>query len=157
MKTALRHGIRIVSASDRWNEFWPMLKQRLRERAHVRPVHTFDEIKWLAARFPEQIQLWLAESPIDNSVVAGIVFFIHAQAVNAQYIGSNAQGRECRALDLLMGSAIEAFAEEKQWMGLGTSHWPQTHQVNAKLKEWKESWGALEYAQYFWEVPLADY
>ena len=89
---------------DTLETYWELLTTVLQKNHSVKPVHTFEEMKLLMSRFPQQIKLFLVRS--GREIVAGCVVFITQQVAHIQYIASGEQGREQGALDLLFRHLI---------------------------------------------------
>lgn len=130
-----------VSQSVDFDSFWPILVEVLLQRHGVHPVHTLDEIRLLHSRFPSHIRLYTAK--LNTEVVAGTVIYASRGVAHAQYIASNAKGRECGALDLLFSRLIADYQSEGyRWFDFGISTDHDGSALNTGLLSQKEGFGA---------------
>lgn len=127
------------SAED-WASFWTVLDRELQARHGTHPVHTLEEIRMLAERFPAQISLRLARW--EGRVVAGLVLFDTPTVRHLQYMAADEQGRKCAALDLLLEQAIAGAQAEAKWFDFGHSNEDEGRSLNSGLAFYKESFGA---------------
>jgi hypothetical protein len=117
---ATKRGVRF-GRSERWSEYWRLLGEVLGARHGVAPVHTAEEIQRLAAQFPDNIALHVAEDAVGN-ILAGIVLFITAEVAHAQYLANGAAGREAGALDGLILHLLEAPPPGVSYFDFGISN-----------------------------------
>jgi lipid II:glycine glycyltransferase (peptidoglycan interpeptide bridge formation enzyme) len=144
-----------VAPSDRWPDFWCVLQENLHARHDVRPVHTLDEIRLLASRFPDEIRLFVVGD--GHSVLAGTVIYETATTAHAQYIGSSVAGQQTGALDLLFGWLIdEHYAGCKDWFDFGISTEQGGQVLNEGLLAFKEGFGARAVCYEHWLLPCAQ-
>jgi hypothetical protein len=127
------------SAED-WAAFWQLLDHELQARHGSRPVHTLEEIRLLAARFPTHISLRLARW--SGRIVAGLVLFDTPTVCHLQYMAAEEQGRRCAALDLLLEQAIAGAQARAKWFDFGHSNEDEGRVLNTGLAFYKESFGA---------------
>jgi len=135
---ARQSGI-VVSENNRWDAFWPVLAHRLASRHGVKPVHSVDEIRLLANRFPDKIRLWCAMD--GDEVLAGIVGFLFETTFHVQYSAASDRGRDAGALDLLALSLVEQNPSNAKWLSFGTSCEQGGQILNDGLLAWKEGFG----------------
>jgi hypothetical protein len=138
-KKALAAGLIVEESSD-WAGFWEVLAANLRERHHVQPVHTLEEITLLSARFAGMIRLFAAT--LYGAIQAGAVIFETDNVAKVQYIASVESGRQNGALDLLFGHLLDADFAAKEVFDFGTSMDPATGGLNAGNCAFKEGFGA---------------
>jgi hypothetical protein len=129
----------VFCEGDLWEKFWPVLEHRLTSRHGVKPVHTLDEIRLLAGRFPDKIRLWCATD--GDEVLAGIVGFLFDTTFHVQYSAASDRGRDAGALDLLALSLIEQNPSIAKWLSFGTSCEQGGQILNEGLLAWKEGFG----------------
>lgn len=152
---AQAEGVEIAASRD-WEGFWDILAQRLSERHAVKPVHSCDEIRLLAGRFPEQIKLWCVLE--HGRIRAGMVGFLYGGTFHVQYSATDARGRELRALDLLALHLIDRARPGHRWFSFGTSCEDGGAVLNGGLLAWKEGFaghGAV-YEEFAYDVPGDD-
>lgn len=139
VKKAQKNGV-TVERSGSYDAYWPVLESTLKERHGTRPVHSLEEIRLLASRFPEQIQLHQACR--DGRVLAGIVLYLAGPVAHVQYIAATSEGREVGALDLLLESLIADSLMVARWFDFGISNEEDGRVLNEGLIEQKEGFGA---------------
>jgi len=137
-RNAARSGVTVDESED-FASFWAILEDNLRERFDRAPVHTLDEIRLLRSRFPENIRLFAASA--GGAMVAGTVMYLSDQVAHAQYIASNAAGRELGALDLLFLDLLERMRSFR-YFDFGISTEENGTRLNRGLIEYKEGFGA---------------
>ncbi|MDE5684162.1 MAG: GNAT family N-acetyltransferase, partial [Muribaculaceae bacterium] len=91
-------------------------------------------------RFPENIRLFGVFE--DERMIAGTVLYITHTTVHAQYIASDAIGREKGALALLFHTVIEQFRASARYFDFGTSNEDGGLVLNAGLIRQKCGFGA---------------
>lgn len=133
-------------------DFWALLTKVLEENHGVKPVHTFEEMRLLMSRFPQQIKLFLVRS--EREIVAGCVVFITRQVAHIQYIASGEQGRELGALDLLFRHLINERFKQMAYVDFGISTEHGGNYLNEGLIFQKEGFGARAVCYDSYEVDL---
>lgn len=120
-------------------DFWVVLEEVLKEHHYAKPVHTLQEMRTLMRSFPQEIQLFTVKK--DKRVIAGTILYVTPNVVHTQYIASNAEGRNNRALDLLFKYLIEEKFKHMPFFDFGTSNEDAGRYLNASLIAQKESFG----------------
>jgi hypothetical protein len=140
--TRQRAGLELAagSAEADWAAFWDVLSQELQARHGSRPVHTLAEMQRLTACFPREITLRVARW--QGELVAGLVLFETPTVCHLQYMATDAQGRRCAALDLLLEQAITGAQAAGKWFDFGHSNEDDGRALNTGLAFYKESFGA---------------
>lgn len=133
--------------------YWELLTQVLEENHSVKPVHTFEEMKLLMSRFPQQIKLYLVRS--ERRIVAGCVVFITRQVAHIQYIASGEQGKELGALDLLFRHLINERFKSMAYLDFGVSTEHGGNYLNEGLIFQKEGFGARSVCYDSYELDLS--
>ncbi len=136
---AIRAGLTVRESRD-FASYWQILSSVLAERHNTMPVHNVTEIEMLAGRFPENIRLFGVFE--DERMIAGTVLYITHTTVHAQYIASDAIGREKGALALLFHTIIEQFRATARYFDFGTSNEDGGLVLNAGLIRQKCGFGA---------------
>lgn len=139
-----------VRRSDDFVGFWPVLTASLEERHEVRPVHSLEEMELLAARFPEQIQLFVAYA--GDALVAGEVVYVTETAAHLQYAMTTTEGRKLSAHDLLVAHVLDAFSDRVRYFDFGHSSDREGRRINPGLIGFKEHFGARAVAHDFYRV-----
>ena len=151
-----REGLRVERRED-WENFWPLLERNLQERHGVRVVHTLDEIRLLASRFPENIQLFGALQ--NDTWRGGMVVFRTPEVFHIQYSAATEEGRllgTANLLGLLLGR--EHALGSSRWMSFGNSCEQAGLVLNDGLAAFKEGLGGhgAVYDEYEYEpAPIA--
>ncbi|NPA43686.1 MAG: GNAT family N-acetyltransferase [Chlorobi bacterium] len=138
-----------VVPSKNWEKFWNILESNLNERHGAKPVHTLDEIRLLASRFPENIRLFLYQ--YKNEILAGAVVYAYRHARHFQYLSARPDlaGNGRGAVDKLVWELIKAFYPRTPYVSLGTAC--REEGLHETLAYWKYSFGAVPVPQYEWE------
>ena len=152
-KRAVREGVEVDVSWQHLPAFWKVLEETLRSRFRATPVHSLTEINTLRERFPERVRLLVAERHGD--VLAGVVLFAAGRALHMQYSAASDVGRRSRAMDLVIGEAIEIAKQGGfRFFALGTSNGEPGGELNGSLYEFKLSFGAGSIAQEEFELLL---
>ncbi len=138
-RKAQKAGIQ-CSHSDDWEKFWDILSQLLQSRYGAKPVHTLDEIRMLAARFPQNIRLHTATA--DGELLAGIVIYNTGLVAHSQYTAATPRGKELSAVTALYHTLIEDYTPHCRYFDFGTSNEDGGREVNPGLLRQKCSYGA---------------
>jgi hypothetical protein len=137
---AKRKGL-LVKVDGDYEKFWnEILIPNLKEKYNTSPVHSLDEIKLLAARFPKHIKQVNVYQ--DDKIVAGTTLFLTKNVVHPQYISGNENKNELGSLDLLMNDVFDHFKEGRNYFSFNTSSEENGKLLNEGLLFWKESYGA---------------
>jgi hypothetical protein len=135
---AAKAGV-VCEETEDFTAFWDMLAANLKERFDRSPVHTVAELALLRSRFPENIRLFVARK--DGKTVGGTVMYLSGQVAHAQYIASNAAGRDLGALDLLFLTLLEKLRGFR-YFDFGISTEENGTKLNKGLIDFKEGFGA---------------
>ncbi len=139
VNVAIKANVQVAESTD-WNGFWHVLEEVLAQRHATKPVHSVEEIKLLHSRFPEQIKLYTAS--IHQRIVAGVVMFYTHTVAHSQYIASNAEGRDAKALALLFRHLIDqAKANGYAYFDFGISNEDHGRWLNEGLVQQKSRLG----------------
>lgn len=130
----IKNGIHLLEG------MWKVLEENLAMRYGVKPVHSFQDITRLAQMFPEEINCTCAL--LKEEIIAGVVTFSTKTCMHAQYIASNACGKENSGLDLVFNKLIEqAKKMEKTWFDFGISNENEGKILNSGLYNFKAEFG----------------
>lgn len=142
-----------VERSDDYGAFWPILEDNLWRTYGIKPVHTQEEMELLHARFPQDIQLYLARKE-DGTPVAGTVLYITPRVVHSQYISATPEGKHLHAVDALYRRIIREDYADHPYIDFGKSTVDDGTQLNESLIYQKEGFGArgICYDGYIWNV-----
>ena len=151
VKNAAKNGV-IVRESNNYEEYLSILSEILSKYHNAKPVHTADEIKLLANRFPENIRLFAAYK--DDVMIAGIIAYITSTVVHAQYIANSDEGRQYGALDAVVDFMISSYSATKQYLDFGISTEKEGRFLNEGLVQQKQEFGGRAIAYDFYELKV---
>jgi Acetyltransferase (GNAT) domain len=149
---ARRAGL-YVEQMNGFDRFWPVLEQNLVERHGTKPVHTLDEITYLAGRFPENILLFVCA--VGEEILAGSVVYLSTNVCHVQYNGASAEGRRQGALDLVLAEVIDRFSSTYRVIDFGISTERGGRLLNGGLIDYKEGFGGRAVNYDFYEMRIA--
>ena len=146
---AQAHGKKIkIEPSGAWDVFWSILEKNLEVRHQSKPVHSLQEIKYLASKFPHHIQLYLGY--LDEEPVVGSVVYKKKKVWHFQYLSTVPGLPEKRFMaDYLVWELIKQAYGSYDFIGMGTAE--NNGKPDEKLIYWKYSFGAEPMAQFLWE------
>ncbi|MCM1440786.1 MAG: GNAT family N-acetyltransferase [Roseburia sp.] len=138
--------------SDAWEAFWILLQKCLRDRHGVAPVHTIDEIRLLAGRFPDNIKLFTTERA--GELLAGAVVYLAGRVAHIQYIATSAEGRCIKALPQLLNFIYSYYQSDFDYLDFGVSTTDSGRHLNEGLLLQKSGLGArsVAYTEYTLEL-----
>ncbi|EDM42945.1 hypothetical protein SCB49_01537 [unidentified eubacterium SCB49] len=152
---ALRNGLEL-KVEDHFDAFWnDVLIPNLKNKHGISPVHSLDEIKLLAARFPNNIKQ--VNIYKDDKVVAGTTVFLTKTTIHPQYVSGNADKNSYGSLDLAYDFIINHFEKEKRYFDFNISSEENGKILNSGLIFWKESCGARTFTADTYEIQTNAY
>ncbi|WP_255592542.1 GNAT family N-acetyltransferase [Marixanthomonas sp. SCSIO 43207] len=152
---AIRNEL-IVQVDDNYDGFWnEILIPNLQKKHGVNPVHTLEEIKMLASRFPKQIKQVNVYK--GDKIVAGTTVFLTKTTVHPQYVSGNIDKNTYGSLDLEYDFIINHFQEGKRYFDFNISSEENGKHLNEGLIFWKESCGARTFTADNYVVDTACY
>lgn len=137
-------------------QLWEVVTAALMERHHVRPVHTLDEIEYLATRFVPEVECLGAFD--GEKILGGVVLFHSPRVTHVQYSVSSQAGMKVGAMDLLVERGIaDAVERNARFFDLGISTDPSGAELNDTLHQFKTEFGAgaIVYDQYELDLSAA--
>lgn len=150
LNKARKAELRVEEVND-FRPFWEqVLVPNLWEAHRVKPVHTVEEIQWLAANNAPFIRQF--DVLEEGKVVAGMTIYETQTTAHVQYISSSARGRELAALDLLIDHLVQQEFSHKACFDFGTVNEENGTKINKGLMDWKESFGAKPFVHQFYKV-----
>ncbi len=148
---AKRESLEIVE-SNNYREFWRVLREILRVKYGVSPVHSLEEIEYLASRFRDNIKLYIVKR--DNRLLAGTIIYENRDIVHTQYLANSIEGKEIGALDLLIDYLITNIYRDKRYFDFGISTENCGRYLNSGLISQKEGFGARGVVHDFYELEI---
>ena len=153
---AKRNGL-VVRVDDDFDTFWnTILIPNLQQKHGVKPVHSLDEIKLLASRFPDnikQVNVYTGEGVL----VAGTTVFLTDTTIHPQYVSGNPDKNFYGSLDLAYDFIINHFREDKRYFDFNISSEEDGAVLNEGLVFWKETCGARSWVADNYLVDTASY
>ena len=144
--------------SEDYAPFWKVLADNLGSKYGVKPVHTLQEIELLHSRFPDNIVLYTAEK--DGEVLGGVVLYVTAQVVHAQYSSATPLGKQLGAMDFLYDHILGGDYAHYPYFDFGRStDNDDGSSLNEQLVFQKEGYGGrgLCYDIYEWELGVRSF
>ena len=154
-KRAVKKGYRhqyILRQSSKYEEYISLLDKILIKYHGTHPVHSADELRMLAGKFPDNIKLYTAEK--NGQIEAGTVVFLQAGVVHTQYLANSDEGRKTGALDCLLDWLITDVYKDKTWFDFGISCEQEGLYLNEGLAAQKEGFGARAVVHDFYKINL---
>lgn len=152
---AAKAGVSVAEGDKYLAPLWSVLADNLARKHAVRPVHTVDEISFLAKRFPEEIRCVCGL--LESEVVAGVLLFQTRTTLHAQYIASSERGYSVSALDAVLEHSIGlAAADARRWFDFGISSTASGTILNEGLYEFKSEFGGGGTLHEFFLVDLRN-
>lgn len=139
LRRAQRDGLEVRETRD-LETFWPVITRNLLDRYGTPPVHSVEEIRLLADRFPDRIRLFAAYR--GDEMEAGVVVYVSRTVCHVQYPGTSERGRASGALDLVQRTLIDHFRTHVRYFDFGMSSEEGGHRLNEGLVAFKEGFGA---------------
>jgi hypothetical protein len=145
-----RSGL-IVKEDTDLESFWSrILEPRLHTKYGVKPVHSIEEIRLLADRFPRNIRLFSAF--LEDKAVAGNLIFETPTVAHIQYSAIHPDGEPIAALDVLSDWLVQVEYKDKRFIDFGICNESNGRVLNHDLMRSKEGFGARTYVHDFYEV-----
>ena len=154
-KRAVKKGYRyqyILEQSSKYEEYLSLLDKILIKYHGTHPVHSAEELRMLAEKFPDNIKLYTAEK--NGQIEAGTVVFLQAGIVHTQYLANSDEGRKTGALDCLLDWLITDVYKDKTWFDFGISCEQEGRYLNEGLAAQKEGFGARSVVHDFYRIEL---
>jgi hypothetical protein len=151
LSKAKKAGLAIRQTQD-YEAFWAIEIEAL--KAHgATPVHSLEEISRLAARFPDHIRLYGAFR--GEEMLAGTVVYAHGLTAHTQYMGANAEGFACGALDAIIAALLDGDYQGYRYFDFGISTEDGGRTLNEGLIAQKEMFGGRAVLYDHYEMSIA--
>lgn len=138
--------------SSQYGEYIGLLDKILMKYHGTHPVHSAEELRMLAEKFPNNIKLYTAEK--NGQIEAGTVLFLQAGVVHTQYLANSDEGKKTGALDCLLDWLITDVYKDKIWFDFGISCEQEGRYLNEGLAAQKEGFGARAVVHDFYRIEL---
>jgi len=139
IRKAKKNGLTVLKSTD-FETFMQIEEDTLIEHHGVKPVHTPQELKMLAARFPENIKLFASYK--NDVMLAGVVIYESRNVAHMQYAANSKEGRRLGAQDIIEDYLIHDYYRDKPYFDFGISTEKFRQVLNLGLIKRKENFGA---------------
>lgn len=139
LRKAKRNRLSVKESRD-FESFMKISQETLSERHGVKPVHTVEEIKLLASRFPSNIKLFASYK--NGEMLAGVIMYESKNVVHMQYAANSKQGWNIGAQDVIEDYLINHYYKDKRYFDFGISTEQSGQVLNLGLIGRKEDFGA---------------
>lgn len=151
VKKADSSGLTVGESGDFFT-FWEILKDNLQKKYNALPVHTYHEIKYLAALFP-QIKLFCATK--DGKMLGGVLCYFTGNVIRVQYISANQEGKDTGAIDAIFNYLLNKECYQNiPYFDFGTSNEDEGRFLNETLIYQKEGFGGRGICYDTWEMEI---
>ncbi len=139
VKKALAQNVEILE-TERFSDYYEILKKNLKMRHNVNPTHTLEELLKLKSFFPAKIRLMGAF--LEDKLIAGVCnFSANREVVLAFYISHDEDYQNYRPVNLLFYEIMKRYrAEGFRFLDFGI--FTVNMEPNWGLGRFKESFGA---------------
>jgi hypothetical protein len=139
VRRALKLGVS-SGESERFADFYQILRRNLNLRHGVQPTHSLEELIRLKQMFPERIRLF--EAQVDGRMIAGIVLFdVNPKAALAFYVSHDEEAQNYRGVNLLFYDVVR-WSIRRHFQFLDFGIFTVNMEPNWGLAHFKESFGA---------------
>lgn len=149
IRKAFQSGV-VVRESDDLRAFMKIVEEMLVERHKVKPVHTYEEMRLLRDRFPDNIRLYAAYK--GEEMLAGIIIYESPNVAHNQYSFNSKAGMKISAEDVVFDYLINTRYADKPYFDIGIPTENNGRYLNLGLTYYKESFGASPVAHDFYEI-----
>lgn len=139
LRKAKKHNLTVTESND-FEAYMKILEQNLVERHGVKPVHSVNEIKLLADRFPNNIKLYASFRK--DTMLAGIIIYESPNVAHIQYAANSNEGLKLGAQDIVEEYLINERYKDKRFYDFGISTEDHGRVLNSGLIKFKEDFGA---------------
>jgi hypothetical protein len=151
-KRASTQGLEVRESHD-FEQFMSIAKDQLFRRHRLVPTHTGEEIRTLAARFPDNIKLFGVYGGAD--LMGGVIIYASRRVAHVQYMTASDDGRKLGVVDRVLDVLLNDTYADVPYFDFGISTEDGGRYLNAGLTAYKESYGArtIAYDAYELAVP----
>lgn len=151
VRKALRAGLVVRDSAD-FTTFFEIGHDVMRDRHNLQPVHTSDEMSFLADQFPKNIQLHASFA--ENRMLAGAIVYRFPTAAHVQYMYNSDEGLSVGALDIVIDYLVNDRYSDLRYLSFGVSTENAGRYLNEGLVHQKEMFGARSVVHDFYEIEL---
>src|SRR4051812_39664564 len=110
VKQGKKSGLDVGRSFD-FKGFMAIEEELLGSKYKVKPVHSIEEIRLLADRFPDNIKLFTARK--GDELMGGVIVYESQRVAHAQYISATDEGKRIGALDVILDLLINDYYRSK--------------------------------------------
>lgn len=151
IKKAIKSNLIFKETND-FETYMNLLTEVLNSQHNAKPVHTTNEIKMLADKFPNNIKL--CASFLDTKMLAGVIVFEAPTVAHSQYIANGEEGRNLGALDFVFDKLINEIYKDKKYFDFGISTENGGEYLNLGLVGQKQEFGGRTVVFDFYEIEI---
>ncbi len=118
-----RSGLTLRRSFD-FAAYMVLCEDYLWRRRAAKPVHSGGELERLAARFPDNIQLYVVERGSDTE--GGVVIYRNAACARSQYLAQSASGQRARIIPAIYDHILNSVLPQGTMFDFGHSTDPAT-------------------------------
>lgn len=130
----------IFSTETELSDFWKLVEICYPSRFGFKPVHSFDEISYLAKTFESNISIMSLREKSSNKLVAGLMVFEDDRMAKIQYIAYDEKAIDL--INLLYYETLDYYLKKKKSVDWGLSMDVNDGEVNTSILWLKEKFGA---------------
>lgn len=139
LKHAEAEGFHVGRSLD-FERFMAIAAENLALRHGRKPVHTAEEMRLLAERFPDNIKLYAVNR--GEEMLGGVIIYENQNVAHGQYRHATEEGMRLGALDYVMHMLMEEIYRNKPYFDFGISTEEDGRKLNFGLIKNKEAYGA---------------
>lgn len=146
---AKRNGVWVKEFFD-FDIFFKYENCLLQKKYNVSAVHTADEMRMLAERFPGNIRMF--GGFLGEEFLAGTIVFSTKVVAHTQYITTTEKGRDLAGIELVFDYLIKSVYSDVEYFDFGISTENGGRVLNEGLIRQKEMFGGRSIAYDFYEL-----
>lgn len=128
----------VFKQSDDWSLFWEILEGHLKNKYHVKPTHSLNEIVYLKNKFPQNILLY-GLYDLNGELASVCVLYLTDKVLHLQYIAKSLKYSKVNVNDLLINEVLDLNLAPIFDYGISTES--QGRVLNESLLQHKEGFG----------------
>jgi hypothetical protein len=141
-----------VQEFDDFKLFFECENKILTQKYSTKSTHTYEEMKLLASRFPDNIKMF--GGFLNNEFLTGTIVFITETTIHTQYIVTTDLGRKMMAFDLVVDHIINNSSQNIKYFDFGISSEQKGRYINPGLVQHKEMFGGRTIVHDFYELTM---
>lgn len=142
----------VVKEFTNYDYFIECENDLLQKKYDTIAVHSAEELRKLAAFFPENIKMF--GGFIQDKFCGGTIIFETDLVAHTQYITTTEQGREIMVLDMVIDHLVSMYSAKKKYFSFGISTDNDGRYLNKGLVAQKEMYGGRGTVHDFYELEM---